>query len=121
MIRIGLRVPASRAFLRAALRGLVAVNRDYLSRRRYPRLYESKVRYRRERRGRGPEEWQTVAQLFSSGEGDCEDLAAARVAELQESGEPAEVDVVRTGKKRFHALVVRGDGRVEDPSKILRR
>lgn len=122
MIRVGMKIPAKRRFIRAALRGLVATNREYLRTGRFPRLYESGVYYKPERKRRGPEDWQTVAELHERGHGDCEDLAAARAAELQEAGdESAYADAVRTGAKRFHAIVVRGDGTVEDPSRKLRR
>lgn len=120
MLHVGLKVPATKRFIVAALQGLVAVNREYLRHHSYPRLYDAGVRYRTEPKLRGPEDWQTIPELIKARSGDCEDLAAARVAELQEAGEAADVHVKRTGKRRFHAVVRRGDGTIEDPSKLLR-
>jgi hypothetical protein len=81
-------------------------------------LYDAGVRYKRERAGR--ERWKTWEELLRDHEGDCEDLAAARAAELRASGEPgarAFAREVRPG--RFHAVVRRADGRTEDPSRQL--
>jgi hypothetical protein len=116
-MKVTLNVPASRALLGAASQGLVAINREVLRQTELPRLYDSGVRYEPEKRHR--ERWQNALEVFGAGKGDCEDLAAWRVAELQLRGEPAAVKVVRTGPRRFHAIVRRGDGSYEDPSKVL--
>ena len=82
-----------------------------------PSLYESGVRYVPE--PVGMEKWLTYDQVLRAGIGDCEDLAAARSAELIRVGIMAWPEVIRTGRKRFHAVVRYPDGRIEDPSKIL--
>jgi hypothetical protein len=115
-----LTIPAQRGALEAALTGLVALNRYYMRRRKIPPLYESGVVYKAEPKRR-PEKWRTADAVYTDGEGDCEDLASYRVAELQVLGEPARARVVRTGKRRFHAIVERADGSTEDPSRILKR
>lgn len=84
---------------------------------RMPALYESGVRYVPE--PAGMEKWLTYDQVLRAGKGDCEDLAAARAAELHRVGIKAWPIVIRTGRKRFHAVVRWPDGRIEDPSKIL--
>jgi len=100
--------------------GLVGINRVLLHFRPYPPLYDSRVVYRPE--AIGSEAWQHVDEILRVGYGDCEDLAAWRVAELQEAGElGAAVDIVQTGRRRFHARVLRADGTVEDPSRDLRK
>jgi len=115
-----LNISARPELLRAALRGLVAVNREVLRGTDLPALYDSGVRYQAE--GLGAEEWQRADQVFARGRGDCEDLASWRVAELQLAGElDATVDVVQTGPRKFHAVVRRADGTQEDPSRLLRR
>lgn len=83
-----------------------------------PRLYDSGVRYERER---GSERWLVPSQVLELGVGDCEDLAAWRAAELRVSGEdPAALArVVRAGPRTWHAIVERGDGTIEDPSRLL--
>lgn len=83
-----------------------------------PSLYGAGVRYQREPLGR--EWWQTAHDNFSEGEGDCEDLASHRAAELNVfHGEPARTIAVRTGARSFHAVVERADGSIEDPSLAL--
>jgi len=116
-MRVTLKIPASRAMLSAALEGLTAVDAVMYRQRRYPKLYSAGIRYQRERVGR--ENWQTVAELYKSKVGDCEDLAAARAAELRMQGIPARAVAVRTGARSYHALVRWPDGSIEDPSRIL--
>jgi len=122
-MRVGLSVPASEATLTALLEGLTALNRVLLRRHKnIPWLYESGVRYRAERRGKGgqPEDWANITQVVQRGYGDCEDLSSARAAELQERcDEDAHAIVVRSGRRKFHAVVLRENGDIEDPSRIL--
>lgn len=114
-MRISLNIPASKATLTAALKGLTAVNVVYLTRNRNtPTLYKSGVRYRREPRGR--ENWLTIPQGLRARVLDCEDLSAWRAAELQCLGIDAQAVVIRSGPKTFHALVRLPDGSYEDPS-----
>jgi hypothetical protein len=101
----------------AALKGLVALNRVLIPRLGLPRLYGSGVDYKRER----GEQWQTAAEVFIAGHGDCEDLSAVRVAELQLEGEKARAWVIQVGTGAYHAVVRREDGSIEDPSKVCRR
>lgn len=103
-----------------ALEGLTAANRRIILRRAKEgrplrRLYKSGVRYRPEKK----EVWKTVDLLQRERHGDCEDLAAARAAELQLAGIPARAVMYQTGPRRWHAIVKHPDGRLEDPSKRL--
>jgi hypothetical protein len=102
-----------------ALAGLQALAELELAGGGFPPVYQSGVRYRRE--PRGSERWQTPSQTLQRGEGDCEDLAAWRAAELRVSGEDpaARAVVVRSGPRTWHAVVARGDGSFEDPSAAL--
>jgi hypothetical protein len=84
---------------------------------KYPALYQSGFRYRRE--PPGSEIWQPVSQVAQSRSGDCEDLAAYRVAELRKAGERATARVIRVNPELRHVMVVRADGRLEDPSRVL--
>lgn len=83
-----------------------------------PPLYRSGVRYRHP----GKRRWYTIAELYDRREGDCKDLAAARCAELRfYDGEHATPVVYLTRRaRRYHAVVRREDGRIEDPSRIVR-
>lgn len=82
-----------------------------------PLLYEAGVSYRDEPR----DVWRHAIDVSTEGWGDCEDLAAYRAAELRFSGEDdaARVAVYQSGPGRYHAVVARGDGSIEDPSKVL--
>lgn len=85
-----------------------------------PSLYNGRVRYQREPRGRR-EHWKGIRQIFRDGHADCDDLSAARAGELIASGKDtgARVHIYRTGPKTLHAVVKRSDGRLEDPSRRL--
>lgn len=84
-----------------------------------PLLYESGVRYARERAGK--EDWQVPTTTYRKRQGDCEDLAAGwRVPELWMLGEAgARVFLKRVNEQLRHIQVLRADGTIEDPSKIL--
>lgn len=107
-------IPTSASFYGAAIEGLARLDEEILSVADFPPLYESGVRYRKE----SPDTWRHVDDLLATGWGDCEDLSAWRVAELRVSGvDPdAHVYVYRSGPRRYHAVVARGDGTIEDPS-----
>jgi hypothetical protein len=117
------RVPNTKPSLDHALGVLQGIDEHLLRTRliggkRIPSLYESGVRYAREPDGR--EWWQTVADNVIEREGDCEDLAGHRAADLVVyEGEPARAVAKRTGEHLYHAVVQRADGRIEDPSASL--
>lgn len=119
-MRVAIPTDADPTELDALLEGLYALNVYILSARRHPPLYWSGIRYRRE--ARGHEEWQSASRLVATGVGDCEDLAAYRAAELAVSGEdpdarPRVRHTIIPGQ--LHCVVLRGDGCIEDPSRIL--
>ena len=86
-----------------------------------PSLYRSGVRYRAE--PPGSERWADIPTILARGGGDCEDLTAWRVAELRMSGEVgARATSIWQPTPQgllVHVLVRRGDGRLEDPSRLL--
>lgn len=112
------------------LRTLVDCNKWFLARmakegKTVAPLYESGVYYQAE--PAGEEEWLDIPTLYKQGFGDCEDLASARVAELQHMGIPA-VTCIKSKKiispkggeiTLVHVQVLWPDGTVEDPSAIL--
>ena len=112
-----MRVPVSAASYAAAIEGLTRINERILGAGRYPPLYRSGVVYKREPR----DVWRHAGDVRAAGWGDCEDLSAWRAAELRISGQDprAHVGVYQSGPRRFHAIVVRGDGSTEDPSRRL--
>jgi len=119
------------ATLDILLYALVALDRNYLIEHPdTPPLYSAGVRYMREPPGQ--EQWLTIPWVRMRGNGDCEDLACWRAAELQvRLGERAEAFWVErtdptTGARFYHIRVRRGkvDKRtgkrlVEDPSAVL--
>lgn len=110
-----LQVPSSADTYSAALEGLVGVDEVILRRNReLPTVYGSGVKYAT------PEHrcWRYPNEIARDGWGDCEGLSAWRAAELRVTGaDPgARVKVYKTSRNRYHAIVVRGDGWVEDPS-----
>jgi len=94
-----------------------------------PDLYESGVRYDLHADVQGP--WQAIPRLYAMGRGDCEDIAAARTAELRvRHGIAARMcnqhwdhawDASQEGRWSTHWLVCLPDGTVEDPSSRLSR
>jgi hypothetical protein len=118
-IRISLTLDArNRKDLVFYLNRLVSFNRYLMRTREVPPLYQSGARYQREPRGQSPEIWQTCIQVAQSKLADCEDLVCYRTAELNEQGEHAMIRLTSQGKI-LHVTVRRGNGRIEDPSKIL--
>lgn len=89
---------------------------------RWPRLYDSGVRWQLERdpRSQGGEDWFHLDQLYDGREtADCEDIAAARAAELTVlDGIPA-VPRLTYVDGGYHIVVQLYDGTIEDPSVIL--
>ena len=111
-------LPQSISIYEAALEGLSRVNEAiYRQNPSLPEIHSAGVRYRRE----VGEAWRHVDDVVGEGWGDCEDLAAARVGWLRAKriDRKARVKVVRTGPKMTHAIVERGNGTTEDPSRDL--
>jgi hypothetical protein len=92
-----------------------------------PLLYQSGVRFRREPDG-APNEWPNIPAVLKAGYAHCIGLASWRIAELRvRLNEPALKRIrvfheERPGVGRvqeFHLQVARGDGTIEDPSRLL--
>ncbi len=107
------------AELQALVAGLALANLSQMrSGDTFPQIYRTGIRYRREEPGE--ERWQTARALLLSKRGDCEDLVAYFVAWLWANGERRARPLVRDIRPGLkHALVVRGNGRIEDPSARL--
>lgn len=118
---------------RGFLRGVVACNRVEMRLakargRPIPPLYRSGVVYRREPRRSRFDRFDDVEIVLQRGHGDCEDLAAWRIAELQEAGEEdADFRIYwrrprADGRMTMHVEVrrgQRGNYEIEDPSRFL--
>lgn len=122
-MRVTLDIPRSLALYSDALEGMTRINeRLYREAARAGKplrsIYSGGVRYVREYPGE--EDWKHVGRVIADGEGDCEDLSAARAGELRASGDPlARAEIRRVAPNMTHAFVVRGNGVVEDPSRRL--
>lgn len=111
-------VQLSIAMLRGYVIGLALANYEYLKANPHtPSLSSSGVRYVPER---GTENWLPIPDVLRQGYGDCEDLAAWRVAEYWIRGVRNAKPDVRArligGVWRAHAFVRLPDGRIDDPS-----
>src|SRR5688572_10784245 len=119
-IRVEMTIPLPA--MEAAVEGLAAINMSILRTlleggKDVPRLYEAAIRYRQP----GKLRWHTLADVYDLRKGDCKDLVAVRLAELRYYDcEPATAHVYETTRRgRWHAVVMRADGSIEDPSHIL--
>lgn len=111
-------VPTGAATFTAALEGLTALDQQILRENPgLPSLYEAGVSYTAE----STSKWRNVLDCIKSKNGDCEALAPWRAAELRETGEDpgAHVLVYPSGTSKFHAVVLKSDGTIEDPSVLL--
>jgi len=105
------------------LMALVAIDKDYL--RKFPNtplIYESGVRYVEEPPGQ--DDWQDIPTTLDAGNGDCEDLACWRCAELQVRFGIHAMPFYHwregtDGSLTFHIQVQYPNGKIEDPSCIL--
>jgi hypothetical protein len=108
-------LPSKADIYAAALEGLVQVNGLILDKDpRIPPLYAAGVRWK----AIPHDNWRRADQIAGEGWGDCEGLSAWRAAELRRAGEDpiARVGCYHTGAKKYHAIVIRGDDTIEDPS-----
>lgn len=67
----------------------------------------------------GDEHFDLATTVYRRGHGDCDDLAPYHAASLRVTGRDplAYPFVYRSGPDRYHAVVRRGDGSIDDPSK----
>ena len=103
------------------LGALVKINRRVIRKAKLPPLYKAGVRYVREQ---GTENWQDALKTYRRGIGDCEDLACWRVAELLNNGKDARPFIrwrldPATKTYIYHVMVMRANGQIEDPSRVL--
>ena len=118
---------------------VVEVNREYMRRfrGRIPPLLRSGVKWRQEPWAGAFEEFADCLTVLQRMWGDCDDVSPYRIAELQEfMGEPASHSIYyRENARRphfiggaivlppqtytYHVQVRRGDGAIEDVSRLL--
>lgn len=107
--------------LNAALEAVTIANEGMIARGLAPKITglikAGKVKWKPE--PPGDEHFDGVMTVAKRGWGDCDDLAPAYAGQLRATGvDPkARAFVKKSGPERWHALVRRGDGTIEDPSK----
>lgn len=111
-----------------SLQTLVAINLWQLRQKDYPRLYASGIYYKSEPPA---VEWHDIPSLLKLGYGDCKDLAAYRIAELEHYYgivcKPCIkwkfINYPMKGYSQrillIHVMVLWPNGTIEDPSRIL--
>lgn len=117
----GLNQDETAAVLDAALEAVTRASEPLIARGKVP-SFSSALRAKRVRwapEPPGDEHFDIPQTVLRRGHGDCDDLAPWRAAELRASGaDPEAQAIVRpSGPGRWHAVVERSDGRIEDPSR----
>lgn len=121
-MRVQVAIPephVTKPVLDSALEAVTKLNEQMITSGEVP-SFERGLRYGVQWRPEPPgdEHFDSAEKVLKRGWGDCDDLAPWHAASLRASGEdPNATAVVRkSGPKRWHAIVQRGDGSVDDPS-----
>jgi hypothetical protein len=121
-MRVKVAIPekhVSKPVLDAALESVTRLNEQMLATGEIP-SFERGLRYGVKWRPEPPgdEHFDSADRVMRRKMGDCDDLAPWQAASLRHSGEDpgAEAVVRRSGPKRWHAVVQRSDGSIDDPS-----
>jgi hypothetical protein len=107
--------------LDAALEAVTRLNETLLEKGVVPTareaIHKHGIRWRPE--PPGDEHFDHAQTVLQRGHGDCDDLAPWHSASLRHTGEDpgAEAIVKRSGPNRWHAVVKRSDGSIDDPSR----
>lgn len=122
-MRINVAIPEAHVTpppLNAALEATTRLNESMLAAGEVPTLdkaIKAGVRWKPE--PPGDEHFDHAKTVLARKWGDCDDLAPYHCATLRHTGEDpgCEAIVKRSGPKRWHAVVRRSDGSIDDPSK----
>jgi hypothetical protein len=120
-VRVNVAVPEAYVgpeVLDAALEGVTRLNEALLADGKVPLFKDAVNQVRWKPEPPGDEHFDHAGVVLGRGWGDCDDLAPWHAASLRASGQdPGATAVVkRSGHKRWHAVVQRSDGRIDDPS-----
>lgn len=120
-MRINVAVPeahVTKPIIDATLEGVTRLD-EALIRAGTPTFEESVGSVKWQPEPPGEEHFDHAAKVLQRGWGDCDDLAPWHAASLRVTGEdPGATAVVRrSGPTRWHAVVQRSDGTIEDPSR----
>jgi hypothetical protein len=121
-VRVNIAIPeaqVTKPVLDGALEAVTRLNEQLLAEGSTPtshQLIEQGARWQPEKPG--DEHFDHGALIAQRGHGDCDDWAPLHAATLRATGEdPGAIAVVKkSGPKRWHAIVERSDGTIDDPS-----
>lgn len=122
-MRVKVAIPeehVSKPVLDAALESVTVLNEQMLANNEVPTfersLRKDGIQWRPE--PPGDEHFDSADRVLRRKMGDCDDLAPWHAASLRHTGEDpgARAVVRRSGPKRWHAVVQRSDGSIDDPS-----
>jgi hypothetical protein len=121
-MRVQVAVPearVSRPILDAMLEGTTRVNEALLAHGDVPTFEQAVHRVRWKPEPPGQEHFDHAGLVMGRGHGDCDDLAPWHCASLRVTGEDpgARAIVKKSGPRRWHAVVQRSDGSIDDPSR----
>lgn len=121
-MRLAIAVPEAHVkpdVLNAGLEATTRLNEEMIQSREVPLFRDAvnKVRWKPE--PPGDECFDHAKVVLGRGWGDCDDLAPWHAASLRSTGEDegAQAIVKKSGPKRWHAVVLRSDGSIDDPSR----
>jgi len=122
-MRVNVAIPESEVsapILNAALESVTRLNQSMLKQDKIPTFKDGLkegIRWRPE--PPGEEHFDHAGVVLRRKWGDCDDLAPWQAASLRHTGEDPNATAVvrRSGPKRWHAIVRRGDGSIDDPSR----
>lgn len=121
-MRINVAVPeenVSAPILNAMLEGTTRVNQALLKQGAVPTFRDAVDGIRWKPEPPGQEHFDHAGIVLERGWGDCDDLAPHHAASLRHTGEDpgAKAVVKKSGPSRWHAVVQRSDGSIDDPSR----
>lgn len=121
-MRINIAVPekhVTKPVLDGALESVTRLDEELIREGAVPTFAEGVGSVRWQPEPPGQEHFDHAAKVLSRGHGDCDDLAPWHAASLRVTGEDpdARAIVKRSGPQRWHAVVERGDGSIDDPSR----
>lgn len=121
-MRINVAVPeknVSAPILNAMLEATTRVDQALIKEGSVPTFREAVDRVRWAPEPPGDEHFDHAALVLQRGKGDCDDMAPWHAASLRMTGEDrgAKAIVRKSGPSRWHAVVQRSDGSIDDPSR----
>lgn len=121
-MRLNVAIPephVTKPVLDAALEATTRLDEELLRKRQAPLWDDVRAHHIRwQPEPPGQEHFDHAALVMGRGHGDCDDLAPWHAASLRVTGQDrgARAVVRRSGPKRWHAIVQRSDGSIDDPS-----